>query len=362
MLKIGFKAFVVDNLMGYNHSHHTQEIRDTAVHCWGLLCHHFKGNDLPSVFKDTMFNIYVQSLNNEDTQMSDEQIVSIVKGLMALFCSVRNYKKAKKSILFLMQTPYRNLATLTSVDGIIRMLRVIHCILANCNLDKLQFQWMMSNECHLSIKLLDRLWPHFTRLLQNQYYMFANEDISKYMVLCIESVMRECGDKYADSDLFEPVLRSIVSLYCNGLRVPSNCNGLRVPSYCKYHLDLLAVYLEQYPDKNAILDTILKGLETVENDKLLQEVLQKIYRHCPGECQEWLERKGKEDIIGSLSIDYDQYDVDSIHSSSECTECSDDSCHHCLNQEDCSIDWSLCSNDVSTNTKRRHALHLRTFN
>merc|ERR1712079_339034 len=102
------------------------------------------GHQLPPTFTQSMYNIYVGCLNGKYT-LSNENMVTIVNGLMSLFCSLRSYRETKKAVAYLMQIPFRTLTVFHSLneDVIEDTLRIIVAILTHCNLDNLQFQLMM---------------------------------------------------------------------------------------------------------------------------------------------------------------------------------------------------------------------------
>merc|ERR1719242_640034 len=182
---------------------------------------------------------------------------------MALFCSLRSYKETKKAVAYLMQIPYRTL--MVNIED---KLRIITAILKHCNLDSLQFQLMMSGDPHLSIKLLVKLWPQFTSILD---LYCDNIVIIQCIVECIEAVMCECPDDYAQSMLFESVLRD---------------KRLRD--------QLVDGYLRTFPNENVIVDTLLEGIvenELDEPNKATEKVMGSVFVHSPLRCQQWLERE-----------------------------------------------------------------------
>merc|ERR1712038_1930886 len=101
-----------------------------------------------------MYSIYVACLKGNYCLCNDH-VVSIVSGLMMLFCSLRSYKETKKAVAYLMQIPYRTLSKSTNLNEnvIENTLQLVVSIFKHCNLDSLQFQLMMSGDQHLSIKL-----------------------------------------------------------------------------------------------------------------------------------------------------------------------------------------------------------------
>merc|ERR1719242_1111394 len=118
VLKLCFNAFVVGGLV----EAHSPQIRDAAVHCWRLFCHHFKGHQLPPTFMQSMYNIYVGCLNKKNSKtskytLSNGHILSIMEGLMTIFTAFTNLRETKTSVAYLMKIPYRALRSLTTVTA-----------------------------------------------------------------------------------------------------------------------------------------------------------------------------------------------------------------------------------------------------
>jgi len=266
-----------------------------------------------------MYNIYVGCLNGQ-YNISNDHVVSIVSGLMALFCSLRSYKETKKAVAYLIQIPYRTLRVGTP-DVIEDKLRVISAILKHCNLDSLQFQLMMSGDRHLSIKLLVKLWPQFISILD---LYGDNPVIIDCIAECIEAVMSECPDDYAQSKLFESVLRD---------------ERLRV--------QLVDAYLRTFPDDHVIVDTLLEQVtQLVENEptqlnQTTEKMMGTVFVHSPLRCQEWMVREDKMDLMDTFRAASSKQHLESMEnewcSDCDCGNLSDasysNSCSTCIEPE-----------------------------
>lgn len=262
VLRLCFNTFVVGGLIG----DHSEETRDAAVQSWRLFCHHFRRHQLqlPSTFTESMYNIYVQSMTEESSQVNNEQTISIMIGLMTIFTSFNNLKETKTSIAYLMKLPYRHLSTLnaehnavlsgstSNIESIVESVKRISTIFEYCKLSHLQFQLMVSNNTHLSMKLLLKIWPQLCYLFQVHHH---NEQVMKWTVNCIKYVICECPGQYAQSKLFHSVLKDVIALYCKG-------------SLQSSFLNLISVYLNEYPDEPTITNIVSMSFNEIASATL----------------------------------------------------------------------------------------------
>jgi len=248
VLRLSFNAFVVDGLVG----RHSDAIKDAAVGGWRLFCHHFKGQAMPSAFTQTVYEIYCRA---SDFDLGQQHVLSLMAGLMTIFTHFSNLKEAKKSIAYLLQIPYRNLTAITSADdggifngdAIAESVERISAILSHCKLDHMQFQLMMSESSHLSMKLLLKIWPQLRHLMRLHH---GDRRVMQHTVDCFKAVISECPRDYALSALMRPVLDDVIAFYCGGSPQPA-------------FLELLCVYLNEFDDDDDVVDSVCSAFDAI---------------------------------------------------------------------------------------------------
>lgn len=242
ILKKYLYKFIIDTLCDTKYD---QEAKSLAANGLKTFCETYGGQNIPSPIIQSIYNIYYNSLKNGDLLNIKQQTLIII-GLTTIFTGFDDEKEIEQSINYMIQIPYKQLCILTHSNKtkqqkklkannitIVETMKRLSTIFKHFRINNI-FRNNADQEMHVSLKALLKMWPQIEYLLINHT---KEDDVMEYSIRCLKHVIRECFDDYKNCQLFIPVFKQIINLYCNVSQRSS-------------FLYILSIYLDEYASSN----------------------------------------------------------------------------------------------------------------